>query len=47
MKVTEINMKQVSNGKPFQSAQWRKPTLEEQEKIYGALSKINRSRVTA
>lgn len=48
MKVTQIRMAEVKDGKPFKKATWRKPTLKEQASVFSAMANVSNSRkVTA
>ena len=39
-------MKKVNNSQPFKTAQWRKPSFDEQADIFEALANISKSRIS-
>jgi len=44
MKITKINMANVHNGKPFDTAQWRMATAQEKAKVYNTIASFNNQR---
>ena len=44
MQITTINMANVHDGKPFDTAQWRMATMEEKAKVYSTIASFNNQR---
>lgn len=45
MKITNIKMSEVKNGKPFENSQWKTATPKQKAKVYDAIAKFSNTKM--